>query len=423
MQALRRLPRRLLSGKLHHAKPLALIVIAFAGTGTYFLVSSHAATPTTSLNADKGTLTSCVITQSNSSASDGKYVQFGAGSGCSSGGTLTSCFASPGSCGFPDPNYAWNAASAWADGGGGVGPNNGTVATPCTSLTPSGDISTSSDGQTIQNLNIAGRITINNNNVTVNNVCVSAGDGSEFTGSAVIKILNGTNVVIKNSKIFGTATSGSGAQDWAIAPYGSGPVVMRHNSIYNCVECIHGGPFSLIDSWANNNAALGSEHAELIYTETPGGRPVVLDHDTLLAPGVPGGSAPVAVLFSNTNNGTTVPCSADITLTKSLLAGGANTLIPCANDNGSVGTSRVNISNNRFARCTTQPPGTAVPNGGTTCRGATTEDYTQSQDSHGYWANSGLRGYTGGNIYCPPTPNQTWSNNVWDNDNSPVSCG
>ena len=66
-----------------------VFVILFAVVGVYLLTNSHAATPYVSLNADQGTLLpTCASVQSNTSASDGKYVQFNAPncSGSSSGG-------------------------------------------------------------------------------------------------------------------------------------------------------------------------------------------------------------------------------------------------------------------------------------------------------------------------------------------------
>ena len=53
-------------------------VIGIGFIGAYLLLSGHAATPYASVNADKGALTSGATIATDASASDGKYVQFGA---------------------------------------------------------------------------------------------------------------------------------------------------------------------------------------------------------------------------------------------------------------------------------------------------------------------------------------------------------
>jgi hypothetical protein len=64
---------------------LAVVVIV-AGIGSYLILFSHATNPATSVGADSGTLASGATVQDNSSAADGKYVQFGA----STAGTVSS---------------------------------------------------------------------------------------------------------------------------------------------------------------------------------------------------------------------------------------------------------------------------------------------------------------------------------------------
>ena len=54
-----------------------LAILIIAGMGIYLLTVSHAATPTASLEAESGTLAGGAASQSDTSASGGKYVQFG----------------------------------------------------------------------------------------------------------------------------------------------------------------------------------------------------------------------------------------------------------------------------------------------------------------------------------------------------------
>lgn len=54
-----------------------LFVLVFAAIGIRLLVGSHASTPYVSINVDKGTITSPASIQTDPTASDGKFVQFG----------------------------------------------------------------------------------------------------------------------------------------------------------------------------------------------------------------------------------------------------------------------------------------------------------------------------------------------------------
>ena len=78
-----------------------------------------------------------------------------------------------------------------------------------------------------------------------------------------------------------------------------------------------------------------------------------------------------------------------------MLAGGGYTLYPAGNST-SAGTGTMDIENNRFARCTSQ-----------TCPD------TSGDDPQG--------GYFGIAAYCWKGTNQTWQNNVWDDDVSTIA--
>src|SRR5579884_3538786 len=54
-----------------------VFIAIFVVIGIYLLIGSHAASPYVSLNADQGSLSNGATLQSDSSASDGKYVQLG----------------------------------------------------------------------------------------------------------------------------------------------------------------------------------------------------------------------------------------------------------------------------------------------------------------------------------------------------------
>jgi hypothetical protein len=81
------MPSKILSKRilLKSKMLVGLFVFIFAGIGTFLILSSHAATPAASLNADKGTLDGGATIQTDSNADDGKYVLFGNSSSGSSG--------------------------------------------------------------------------------------------------------------------------------------------------------------------------------------------------------------------------------------------------------------------------------------------------------------------------------------------------
>lgn len=65
------------AGGPRHLLIMATFVVLFGSVGTYFLVGSHAATPTTSLEAESGALSGSVTQVNDASASGGAAVQFG----------------------------------------------------------------------------------------------------------------------------------------------------------------------------------------------------------------------------------------------------------------------------------------------------------------------------------------------------------
>jgi beta-mannanase len=64
------------------------IVLVVALIGTYLLIASHASTPESSLDVDKGALAGDATVQTSTTADDGHYVQFGNTPSSSSGTTL-----------------------------------------------------------------------------------------------------------------------------------------------------------------------------------------------------------------------------------------------------------------------------------------------------------------------------------------------
>lgn len=276
---------------------------------------------------------------------------------------------------------------------------------------------TSSDGQVIENTTFTGQIQVTTNDVTIRNVCVLIDGRGRADGTSGISIKSGSGTTIENTTIAGLDTS-TRSLDWGVVNTSGQAATLSHDYIYNCGECIHDGPWNIDGSYAIANGMRGTaEHIETIYCDSgPGYTDTInANHDTLLNP-----ASSVAVLFCNTHNGAGGPCANQITVTDSLLAGGGYLIYPCSSAS-SVGSSRLSFSNNRIARCTTPPLQYSSADGGTACAGSSTHAIGDGVDSHGYWAKGGYYGVTAYS-YCPPTPGQTWSGNVWDDNGAPVSC-
>jgi hypothetical protein len=308
-----------------------------------------------------------------------------------SSGGQTGCFSAPGSCGYPDPNY------------GNVGPSS-----VCSSLTSSGDITANTAGAMIQNMDIKGEVTVNAKNVTLTNDCISS-DGGGTLGSRAVTIAKGvTGTQITHSDVSGANSTSQSVEEAISNNYANADTTADHDYIYNCGECVHGA-WTLTNSYVIVNGTVpncGSEcpdHYEDIYCDSS---TFVAEHDVLLNP-----EGQTAALFCDTGGGSGGPAENHITLTNSLVAGGGYSLYPQGNSS-SVGSSTMDISNNRFARCTTAQVFEAEW-GSTSCKGGA--------DSHGYWplgGNYGVASY----IYCPPSTGQIWSDNVWDDNNETVGC-
>lgn len=369
------------------------IIVVIATGGTLLLHASHAASPYISAPADSGTLTSSATKVASCSGStDGTCVMFGqVASGGGGGGTTatTDCFASPGACGYPDPAYNNNTGTT------SVG-----ATSTCSSLPSSGSVTASTSGQTIQNLNITGGIEVNAPNVTISNVCVTDPNGG--SGELAISIeSNATNLLIEHTTVAGT--SSTNALDTGIWNALDVPSVTANNVyIYNAAEDWHGSG-TVTNSYMQAGATYNGSHNEDIYLSDTS---ITLAHDTLL-----NSTGQTAVLFGDNDGGAKdTPADNHWTVTNSLMAGGGYLMYLNAN-NGSmpVGSSTMNITNNRFGRCL----GPQYFDGdGTTC--------TTGTDKYGYFPNGG---YYGGPVddYCTGA-NQVWTNNVWDDNNATVSC-
>jgi hypothetical protein len=278
-------------------------------------------------------------------------------------------------------------------------------------------VTSSSKGQTIRNLSISGALTIANDNVTVENVCVSS-NGRGTLGSAAVTIAPGvTGTTIANATIHGRDNSAHSV-DQAVRNSSENPVTLAHSSLYFCGECVHDDGWTVTDSYVIANGMGGtSDHIEAVYISDGSFSGM---HDTVLGP--PEAAPHAALMFGNVGGGSGGPCANHWTVKDSLLAGGNWVLQACGNGS-SVGTSTMDIQNNVMARCTTRPIVDTRAGGGA-CQGYDGDqtDGVDGQDSHGYWARVGYFGVHDNTVYCGANPSQVWRGNVFDDNGANVRC-
>jgi hypothetical protein len=300
-------------------------------------------------------------------------------------GQQAHCFRAPGACGYPDPNY------------GNVG-----ATSPCSSLASSDkEITVSTAGATVENMNITGGVNIAAKNVTLTNDCITL-NGQGSGDSSIVDIGNGdTGTQITHSSISGANSTTQSVEEALNNNYSNPNTIADHDYIYNCGECVH-GTWTLTNSYVTSNANISGAHYEDIYCSDATS---LIEHNVLINP-----HEQTANIFCNTGGGDGGAADNHLTITNNLFAGAGYSLYPQGNAT-SIGTSTMKVVGNRFARCLSTP--ITDSEGDVTCSGGA--------DENGYWPRGGYYGidaYT----YCPPAAGQEWSNNVWDDNNESVGC-
>jgi hypothetical protein len=247
--------------------------------------------------------------------------------------------------------------------------------------------------------------------VTIQNVCVTTNGNGQLGSRAILLGSGATNALIQHVTVAGANQSNQSIEQ-AIANNSSSLATVQSTYAYNCGECIWNGPWTVQDSYVITNGMQGTgDHLEDVYLSDS---TATLMHDVLLDP-----SYQNSTVFGDTQWGGGGPCDNHWTITNSLLAGGGFVIYTCGNANAA-GSSTMNISNDRFARCTTGPMKYNAGTGGTACQGSTQEQIGAGADSHGYWPYGGYFGIDA-YIYCSG-PGQTWTSNVWDDNGTSVGC-
>jgi hypothetical protein len=328
------------------------------------------------------------------------------------------CFSSPGSCGYPDPNYNNNVGSNSV----GVAncsalPNFSTSNLPAgTYYSGSGStLEITGNDVTINNLNMGDfdiYVSSGSNNFTFENSCISTGDGTE--DSVGINISAGaTNVNIDNDTISGAGTNiatstsvgeactpgagvSNGALGAAVDNDGTGTTIdglYVYNAGSGAPGSGGGTDTTVENSYELINTVPACEHDEPVYFSDAA---VTLHHNVLF-----NAEDQTAAVFGDVSGGT---CTNNLTMTDNFVAGGDYAIYPCGNAS-SVGTSTMDIENNRFARCLTTP----IVDSGEACSGSG----QNGSDSHGYYPSGGTFGVA---AYYYTGAGQTWAGNYWDNN-------
>jgi hypothetical protein len=286
----------------------------------------------------------------------------------------THCYSSPHTCGYPDAT------------------NTGVPAG--TTLTPSGSITASTNGQVIEGKDITGTVVIAADNVTIRDSRIF----TKSTGStAVININNGAdNFTLEDSEVGGNGSTTNAPESAVWNHYNNPGAKMIRSYIHGSPDNWEGRVDMVKDSYMVVDAALPGSHDENIYVWCT---TVNVDHSTLI-----NRHEQTATVF-----GDTLGCEGNsYTVTNSLLAGGGFTLYSqAAGESHAIPDAKTVVTGNRFARCA----GSTKYNsgsGGTSC--------TAGPDSNGVFPNSGYFGVGAG--FNGPT---TWSGNVWDDNLAPIS--
>lgn len=291
------------------------------------------------------------------------------------------CFASPGACGLPDPAF------------NNVGVPSGT------SLTPSGSITVSTPGTTLNALDVTGKITVNATNVTISNTRVTAtgpGCGASTCGNSVVELNCVCDLTLSHVELTAPPTT---TVEHAIRNDGGGTIhldyVYQHGATDALCWCGHA---IVSNSYSFITLSIANDHLENLYVDD---NTLSVTHSVLI-----NDQPQTSNMFGNVGNGFGGACVNHITMDGNLFAGAGQTLTMCAHGD-SQGSSTVSITNNRFARCNHGQG--EVPGGDGTwfCPGG--------PDSMGYFPRGGSFTWV-----VAAYPNTVWTGNVWDDDDTAV---
>lgn len=208
---------------------------------------------------------------------------------------------------------------------------------PSGTLTPSGSIVTSANGQTIEDLDITGSVEVAHDNVTITNCRITAPDDAGFPGNkAIVKSDARTGLEIIDTEI---TCAGPGSYQ---AVVGDHWIVMRNCHVHHVPEGLRAGSGVDIEFCYFHSIIGNDEEAHSDLIQTTEGIDIRIDTCTLLAFNVDGGDATSAYLC-----GPDLGDVRNLEFTNNLLDGGGFTLYIGDSDNT---IENVTVTGNRWGR-------------------------------------------------------------------------
>ena len=283
---------------------MALGVIAVAFTGYFLLNATRAAAPTAKFEAENATLTNGATVGINVQASGGSFTQFNA---------------APTPPPPPPPPQGTRTCPAYP-----AMPDASCTGVPAgTTLTPSGSITTTQDGQVIDSKDVNGWINVQHNNVTIKRTRV------RNQGQAITMSNSKTNLIIEDCELDGTGT-----------PNGASAVGDSNFTIRRCIVHHYGeGPRSsgnvvVEDNWFHDFVSYIHQDAHQDVVQVTGGSNITFRHN-VMDMNVNGANAAIMIGTSSGSN---------ILIENNWFAGGGWTVY-----GGWPAYTNVRILNNRFS--------------------------------------------------------------------------
>lgn len=263
--------------------------------------------------------------------------------------------------------------SGGGNGGGSGGSNfpsaTNTGPSGCGSYTQySGTLDVTTDGTVLNCIELEGTLTINANNVTVQNAILK---GTSWWGVRVGNSSNVTNFKLLHSRLYTTLGQGpdNGGYDYGISQESVGYMEIGYNDISGYKDGVTTSGGYVHDNYIHNLSQFTGAHTQDVYVYT-GATQVKIEHNTLINDS-PQDQATAAIYIAPDDGHQN-----DRTITNNFLAGGAYTIY-----GGDNTATNIVVINNKFS--------------------------TQ------VWPDSGYYGWVA--YWWPNNSGNVWSDNTWAN--------
>ena len=304
------------------------------------------------------------------------------------GTTPEHCFVNPEGCGYPGPKD--------------VGVEN------CSALPKSSGTKTITHAETIENTDIVGYVVIDAPGVTLNHDCIVFNGGEAEGSAAVVLESAASSFTISNTTVRGENTTSGSFEEAIRNNHSDAGAVASKDRLEDCAECIH-QLWTLTESYvlANGRAAAAGVHTEDWWFDN---NTITAHDDTLLNP-----SKQTAVIFAEASGA----CANHEKVTNSLIGGGGYMFYFCTHAS-SIGSSTIEIKDNRFARriCTKATIEDVQGRGGWECSGTPNEEtnyYDAGEGTGGYYPRGGFFGVASESPETFPSHGGAgWEGNYWD---------